>query len=64
MLFRSIRVARTLGMATVAEGIETEGQAALMLALHCDRGQGYLFGRPMEAAALEAWVCAEALQSA
>ena len=60
----TIRVASALGMTTVAEGIETEGQAALMLALHCDRGQGFLFGRPMEAAALEDWLRAELLQSA
>jgi diguanylate cyclase (GGDEF)-like protein/PAS domain S-box-containing protein len=51
----TIRVARTLGMTTVAEGIETEGQAELMLALECDRGQGYLFSKPLEAADLEAW---------
>jgi EAL domain-containing protein (putative c-di-GMP-specific phosphodiesterase class I) len=51
----TIRVARTLGMSTVAEGIETEGQAGLMHELACDRGQGYLFSRPLEAAALEAW---------
>ena len=51
----TIRVARTLGMTTVAEGIETEAQAALMRSLDCDRGQGYLFGRPMEAADLQAW---------
>jgi EAL domain-containing protein (putative c-di-GMP-specific phosphodiesterase class I) len=51
----TIRVARTLGMTTVAEGIETEGQAELMLALECDRGQGFLFSRPLEAADLEAW---------
>jgi EAL domain-containing protein (putative c-di-GMP-specific phosphodiesterase class I) len=43
-------------MSTVAEGIETPGQAALMLDLRCTRGQGYLYGRPMEAAALEAWL--------
>jgi EAL domain-containing protein (putative c-di-GMP-specific phosphodiesterase class I) len=48
----TVRVARTLGMTTVAEGIETEGQAALMQQLHCSRGQGYLFSRPLEAAAL------------
>jgi len=60
----TIRVAGALGMTTVAEGIETEAQAALMLALNCNRGQGYLFGRPMEAAALEVWLRAEALQSA
>jgi EAL domain-containing protein (putative c-di-GMP-specific phosphodiesterase class I) len=52
----TIRVARTLGMTTVAEGIETEGQAALMLALECDRGQGYLYSKPLEAGALEAFV--------
>jgi EAL domain-containing protein (putative c-di-GMP-specific phosphodiesterase class I) len=55
----TIRVARTLGMATVAEGIETEGQAALMQQLKCDYGQGYLFERPLDAAALEAWVLAQ-----
>jgi diguanylate cyclase (GGDEF)-like protein/PAS domain S-box-containing protein len=49
----TIRVARTLGMTTVAEGIETEGQAELMLALQCDRGQGYLFDRPLDADAIE-----------
>jgi PAS domain S-box-containing protein len=49
----TIRVARTLGMTTVAEGIETEGQASLMAQLLCDRGQGYLFSRPLEALALE-----------
>ena len=56
----TIRVARTLGMATVAEGIETKGQAALMQQLQCDHGQGYHFSRPLEAAALEAWLRAEA----
>ena len=55
----TIRVARTLGMKTVAEGIETEGQAALMLELACDRGQGYLYSRPLEAAALADWARAE-----
>jgi diguanylate cyclase (GGDEF)-like protein/PAS domain S-box-containing protein len=52
----TIRVARTLGMATVAEGIETEGQAALMRALACDRGQGWLFGRAMPADELARWL--------
>jgi len=51
----TIRVARTLGMNTVAEGIETEGQAKLMQALDCDRGQGYLFARPLEAPELARW---------
>jgi diguanylate cyclase (GGDEF)-like protein/PAS domain S-box-containing protein len=52
----TIRVARTLGMTTVAEGIETASQAALMECLHCDRGQGWLFGRPMAPDDLARWV--------
>ncbi|HLL11802.1 MAG TPA: EAL domain-containing protein [Rubrivivax sp.] len=51
----TIRVARTLGMTTVAEGIETRGQAELMRELECDRGQGYLFSRPLDAPDLERW---------
>jgi diguanylate cyclase (GGDEF)-like protein/PAS domain S-box-containing protein len=56
----TIRVARTLGMTTVAEGIETQGQAELMRDLACDRGQGYLFARPLAAAELERWACEHA----
>jgi diguanylate cyclase (GGDEF)-like protein/PAS domain S-box-containing protein len=56
----TIRVARTLGMTTVAEGIETQGQADLMRALACDRGQGYLFSRPLEVADLERWALNQA----
>ena len=52
----TIRVARTLGMRTVAEGMETPGQAALMRQLCCDAGQGYLYGRPMAPADLAAWL--------
>jgi EAL domain-containing protein (putative c-di-GMP-specific phosphodiesterase class I) len=51
----TIRVARTLNMATVAEGIETEEQARLMHQLHCDYGQGYLFAKPLDATALAGW---------
>jgi EAL domain-containing protein (putative c-di-GMP-specific phosphodiesterase class I) len=51
----TIRVARTLNMATVAEGIETEEQARLMHQLDCDYGQGYLFAKPLDATALAAW---------
>ena len=58
----TIRVARTLGMKTVAEGIETEGQAELMRRLDCDCGQGFLFARPLEAPELEAWARREAEQ--
>ena len=56
----TIRVARTLGMSTVAEGIETEEQAALMQALDCDRAQGYLYAMPMAAEAFARWAEAQA----
>ena len=52
----TIRVAQTLGMSTVAEGIETESLAKLMRRLHCDRGQGYLWAKPLEAEALSLWL--------
>jgi diguanylate cyclase (GGDEF)-like protein len=56
LISATIRMARTLGMTTVAEGIETEDQAALMAELDCDRGQGWLFGRPMKADAIDRWI--------
>jgi len=52
----TVMVASSLGMSTVVEGVETEAQAALVRQLGCDKGQGYLFGRPLEAAALTAWL--------
>ena len=36
-----------LGLALTAEGIETEGQQALLKALGCRYGQGYLFSQPL-----------------
>lgn len=40
---------RSLGLATVAEGIESEMTAAFLRDLGCDIGQGWLFGRPISA---------------
>ena len=34
---------------TIAEGVETAEQHALLLALHCDEGQGYYFSHPVAA---------------
>lgn len=56
LIAATIRVARALGMATVAEGIETAAQAQLMTELECDRGQGWLFGRPLRADAFARWL--------
>jgi len=52
----TVMVAGSLGMSTVVEGVETESQAALVRQLGCDKGQGYLFSRPLEAQALGAWL--------
>jgi diguanylate cyclase (GGDEF)-like protein/PAS domain S-box-containing protein len=43
-----------LSMRIVAEGVETEEQLALLRALGCDEYQGFLFARPMDAAAVPA----------
>ena len=42
-----VNVGRKLNMTTVAEGIETEEQAALLRACGVDQGQGYLVSRPL-----------------
>ncbi|OFA03587.1 bifunctional diguanylate cyclase/phosphodiesterase [Duganella sp. HH101] len=55
----TVKVARSLGMSTVAEGIETVQQAAVVRRQGCDKGQGYLYSRPLAAEALMAWLMAE-----
>ena len=40
-----------LGMDVVAEGIEEEAQAGKLVEFGCGGGQGYLFGRPVDATA-------------
>ena len=42
-----IRLSYGLGMQVVAEGIETEDQAAALTALGCHYGQGFLMASPM-----------------
>ncbi|KQX62829.1 hypothetical protein ASD06_12465 [Angustibacter sp. Root456] len=43
------QIADSLGMATVAEGIETAEQRAAVTELGCTNAQGFLFARPMTA---------------
>jgi diguanylate cyclase (GGDEF)-like protein len=52
----TVLVARSLGMGTVAEGIETCEQAGVVRELGCERGQGYLFSRPLSAAQATEWL--------
>lgn len=44
-----LTLARSLRMEVVAEGIETKEQLALLKALDCDFGQGYIFSKPVTA---------------
>lgn len=50
VLVRTIlTMAQSLGLKTVAEGIETKEIAAQLTELGCDEGQGYFWNRPMTA---------------
>lgn len=55
----TMMVAKSLRMGTVAEGIETTGQRDVLRSLGCDKGQGYLFAKPMGAAAATEWLLRE-----
>jgi diguanylate cyclase (GGDEF)-like protein/PAS domain S-box-containing protein len=42
-----VAIARSLGLHTIAEGIETEGQHEFLLRAGCQEGQGFLYSRPL-----------------
>jgi len=42
-----VAIARSLGLHTIAEGIETESQHDFLLRAGCQEGQGYLYSRPV-----------------
>ncbi|HET7031024.1 MAG TPA: EAL domain-containing protein [Candidatus Limnocylindrales bacterium] len=49
-----VALGETLGLVVIAEGIEEGGQLAALRALGCELGQGYLFARPGDGAAIAA----------
>ncbi len=51
-----VELGRTLGLETLAEGIEDNDQLHKLQEEHCDRGQGFLFSRPIEPEAIEAFL--------
>lgn len=50
-----VGLGHALGLAVIAEGVETEEQAVLLRDMQCDEAQGYLYGRPMPAAQFAEW---------
>ncbi|PWC88871.1 oxidoreductase [Azospirillum sp. TSH100] len=57
-----IQIGESLGLTVVAEGVEREAQHRMLEAEGCAIGQGYLFARPMPAAALADWLAGEGKQ--
>lgn len=51
-------VARTMRVKLIAEGIETPAQLEYLRGARCEEGQGYLFGRPVDARELDATLAA------
>ena len=51
-----IALARDLGMTVICEGVENETEAALIKQAGCEYGQGYFFGAPAPAPAIDALV--------
>jgi PAS domain S-box-containing protein/diguanylate cyclase (GGDEF)-like protein len=54
-----IRLAHSLKLEVLAEGVETEGQLSLLAADGCDSIQGFYFARPLPAAEFEALLKAD-----
>jgi EAL domain-containing protein (putative c-di-GMP-specific phosphodiesterase class I) len=48
-----IGLASAFGLKVVAEGVETEGQLAMLKKLGCNQSQGYLHSRPVPAEQFE-----------
>ena len=51
-----VQLGKTLGLETLAEGIEECEQYSQLEREHCDSGQGYLYARPLDVDAVEAFV--------
>jgi EAL domain-containing protein (putative c-di-GMP-specific phosphodiesterase class I) len=51
-----IGLAQTLKLDVIAEGVETENQAAFLASIGCPTAQGFLYSKPQPAPALENWL--------
>ena len=58
----TVNMGKSLGLTVLAEGVETEAQAAALRRFGCDEMQGYLFSRPISSKAFELLVDQENLR--
>ena len=58
-----VQLGKTLGLETLAEGIEERDQYSQLEREHCDSGQGYLYARPLEVDAVEAFLAGRSVDS-
>jgi len=59
----TISLARSLGIKTVAEGVDAKEQAEALFAMGCTEIQGYFFCRPVEAEQFRRWTADFSLES-
>jgi len=61
-LIRSlVHLGKSLGLETLAEGIEETAQYDQLKQAHCDSGQGYLYARPLEPDGVEEFLVARSV---
>jgi diguanylate cyclase (GGDEF)-like protein len=56
MTLAMIQLARSFGIAALAEGIESENEWHLLVEMGCDDLQGFAIGKPMPAAEVAGWI--------
>jgi len=59
-----VQMGRSLQLKTVAEGVETAEQMALLRSLDCDLVQGHLISVPLDAPAIRQWLLDQGAQTA
>jgi EAL domain-containing protein (putative c-di-GMP-specific phosphodiesterase class I) len=56
MVTSLVRLAQSLGISSIAEGVETEAMAVALRAIGCEGAQGWKFAQPMNAPTATKWL--------